>query len=196
MQVIVWDVDDVLNNLMGAWLDDFTASNSKTAPFRYEDLSRNPPNDLLGMSREEYLVSLDAFRLSGKAAKLEPVPEVFDWFSRYGDGCCSVALTAVPLCASHVSAEWVLRNFGRWVRSYNVVASPRPGDPLARPHATKSEFLRWWGKGDILIDDSLENVAGARSLGMHALLFPRPWNTSSLTIAETLEELAKFLAGE
>ena len=193
MRTIVWDVDDVLNNLMGAWFEDWAASKKESPPLPFEGLADNPPHDLLGISRAEYIESLDAFRLCGKAAKLQPQPDVHEWFSRYGGKCRNVALTAVPLRAAHVSAEWVMRHFGRWIRSFNVVPSQRRGDDAENAHVSKSDFLRWWGKGDILVDDSEENVTEARALGMRAVLFPRPWNRSSLTIGDTLEELAKLV---
>ncbi|MDR3567260.1 MAG: hypothetical protein P4L43_04455 [Syntrophobacteraceae bacterium] len=194
MKTIVWDVDDVLNDLMGAWLADWTKANTASRPLPYEGLSTNPAHELLGISRAEYLESLDTFRLCGKAAKLTPQPEVYEWFARFGNTCRNVALTAVPLSAAHVSADWVMRNFGKWIRSYNVAPSSRAGDGEEILGETKSEFLLWWGKADVLVDDSEENVAGARALGMAAVLFPRPWNRSLLTIEDALDELSK-LAG-
>jgi hypothetical protein len=193
MKVIVWDVDDVLNDLMGAWLGDWTEAGSGVAGTAYEKLTDNPPHDLLGISRAAYLESLDAFRLGGKAAGLAPEPEVHEWFCRQGQTCRHVALTAVPLRTAHVSAEWVMRNFGRWIRSFNVAPSARPGDGAQGSRETKADFLRWWGKGDILVDDREENIAGARSMGMCGVLFPRPWNHCSRTIRETLEELTGLI---
>jgi len=189
VKTIIWDVDDVLNDLMKAWLEDWL-SKGKTLFFAYDQLIRNPPHELLEITASDYLASLDDFRLSGKVCRLQPVKEVFDWFCLHGDRFHNVALTATPLRTAHISAEWVMRNFGRWIRSFNVVPSPRPGEDFAGGHKTKSDFLRWWGKGDILVDDNEDNIAGAASLGMHAVLFPRPWNKSSLTVKETLGKLA------
>jgi hypothetical protein len=190
MKTIIWDVDDVLNDLMGSWFEDWSKSNPHV--ISYDNLSQNPPCKLLGITQVEYLRSLDAFRLSGKAAKLEPVPEIFEWFRHYGDRSNNVALTATPLSACPVSAEWVMRNFSRWIRSYNVVPSMRPGMEKDPYHISKSEFLSWWGKGDILVDDSEENVADAISTGMEAVLIPRPWNHSTLTITEALATLTEL----
>jgi hypothetical protein len=145
------------------------------------------------MSLSHYLASLDAFRLSGKAAALCPLPDVLDWFCRHGHKCVNVALTAAPLAAAHVSAQWVMNHFGRWIRSFNVVATPRPLDPPASFPATKAEFLRWWGRCDLLIDDCEQNCAGAKALGIRTLLFPRPWNSSALARVEALRLITDFV---
>jgi len=133
--------------------------------------------------------------LSGKAARMQPVPEVFEWFCLHGEKAHNIALTATPLRAGSVSAEWVMRNFGRWIRSFSMVPSQRPGVDTGGNHSSKTEFLRWWGKGDILVDDSEENVTGALSLGLQAVLFPRPWNRAELTIPETLIRLTEMIGG-
>lgn len=192
MKTIIWDVDDVLNDLMRAWFDEYVALSGTDSHITYDRLTSNPPYELLGISRTEYLASLDKFRLSGMAEKMPPVADIYEWFCRYGESCHNVALTAVPLCASPVSAQWVMRNFGRWIRSFNVIPSPRPGMEAHQYHGAKSDFLGWWGKADILVDDSEENVAGAASLGIRAVLFPRPWNRSVLTIKETLEIITRM----
>lgn len=193
MKTIIWDVDDVLNDLMREWFEDWEASSGENRSLRFEQLTCNPPHGILGIGRSEYLASLDDFRLSGKAGKMQPLAEVLEWFCRYGDRAHHAALTATPLYAGHVSAEWVMRNFGRWVRSFNVIPSPRPGIEAARYHATKRDFLAWLGKGDVLIDDNEENVAGAASLGIRGLLFPRPWNRSKMSVKQVLDELTEIV---
>ncbi|MEM5786778.1 MAG: hypothetical protein AAGU11_05625 [Syntrophobacteraceae bacterium] len=190
MKTIIWDVDDVLNDLMKEWFMDYSLSHA-TCSHTYDRLTDNPPHALLGISREEYLESLDTFRLSGKVEKMRPVGEVFEWFCRNGDRFHHVALTATPLCAGSISAGWVMRHFGRWIRSFNVIPSPRTGEKVFCYHETKADFLRWWGKGDILVDDSTENVTGALALGLKAVLFPRPWNGSTLTMEGALAKLGE-----
>jgi hypothetical protein len=192
MKTVIWDVDDVLNDLMRAWFEEYATLSGADSHVTYDRLTSNPPHELLGISRMEYLESLDKFRLSGMAEKMKPVAEISEWFCHYGHSCHNVALTAAPLSASPVSAEWVMRNFGRWIRSFNVVPSPRHGIETAQYHGDKSDFLGWWGKADILVDDSEENIAGAVSLGIRAVLFPRPWNRSVLTIKETLEVITQM----
>jgi hypothetical protein len=192
MKTIVWDVDDVLNDLMKAWFDDWISSRGSLHPISYDQLTSNPPHEILKISMPEYLASLDAFRLSRKARNMRPMPEVLEWFSRNGDSFHHVALTAAPLCATHVSAGWVMRNFGRWIHSFNVVPSRRPHGQNGQPNADKIEFLRWWGKGDVLVDDNPQNVAGALSIGMDAVLIPRPWNGSELSLDQAIETLTKL----
>ena len=196
MKTIVWDVDDVLNDLTRSWFEDWTSS--KPCSLSYEELTSNPPHELLGITHTEYLTSLDDFRLSGKAAKMEPVPEIFKWFCRYGDSLHNVALTATPLCAGPVSAEWVMRNFGWWIRSFSIIPSLRSGMEGSRHHGTKSEFLSptlATVKRDVLVDDNEQNVRDAISIGMGAVLIPRPWNRATLTMTDALAALTELALG-
>ncbi|HYA42703.1 MAG TPA: hypothetical protein VEF34_15475 [Syntrophobacteraceae bacterium] len=193
MKTIIWDVDDVLNDFMRVWLDDWSPKAGAPTTFSFDRLTRNPPHELLGISPSEYLASIDDFRLSGRAASLSPSPQIVNWFRRHGDKCHNVALTATPLCAGHVCAEWVMRHFGRWIRSFNFVPSRRPADCSAQFHADKSDFLGWWGKADMVVDDKEENIAGALALGIRAALVPQPWNHSARTLTETLDAITEFV---
>jgi hypothetical protein len=192
MRTIIWDVDDVLNDLMRMWFNDWLSAGGALCRLSYDHLTSNPPHEILKISLPDYLASLDAFRLSGKARKLRPIPEIMEWFSRHGNSFHHLALTAAPLLSSHISAEWVLKNFGRWIQSFSVVPSMRSPEQDTQTHADKVEFLRWWGKGDVLVDDNPQNVAGALSIGMDAVLIPRPWNRSGLSLQEALETLTKL----
>jgi len=188
MKTIAWDVDDVLNDQTHIWFKSYWRPAHPDCSLVYTQLSENPPHRLLGISQSEYLASLDRFRLA-KAAYLNPVPEVLQWFQQYGMQSRHLALSAVPLSAADISAEWVIKYFGRWIRTFSFVPSTRDGETLPVYDIKKAEFLHWWGKADVLIDDSSAHVESARRLGLHAVLMPRPWNNSSLTIAETLETL-------
>ena len=190
MKLIVWDVDDVLNDLMRVWLESAWRPGHPGCDIRYEAIAENPPHRILGTSRENYLASLDVFRMSRAGRKLEPVAEVVSWFIREGHRFRHAALTAVPLGTASISAEWVVSHFGRWIRSFNFVPSKRSGDPVYSHDLSKSDFLCWWGRADILIDDNPVHVDAARHLGMNALLMPRPWNQSRQTLSEVLESLA------
>ena len=189
MKTIVWDVDDVLNDLMRTWFERCWAPSHPDCPIGYGQISENPPHELLGVSKSEYLASLDDFRVSEIAREMAPVPEVLVWFRQYGDRFRHAALTATPLHTAPTSAAWVMRHFGAWIRSFHVIPSPRQGEPIPVYDQSKEDFLRWWGQADVLVDDSPLNVASAQALGIGAVLIPRPWNQSQTTFAEALDVL-------
>ncbi|MFC1957444.1 hypothetical protein ACFLX0_01310 [Chloroflexota bacterium] len=189
MKTIAWDVDDVLNDLMRTWLERFWMPAHPDCPIGYEQVSENPPHSLLGVSLPEYQASLDDFRLSESAKEMPPVPEVLAWFQRHGVSFRHMALTATPLSTAPTSAAWVMRHFGRWIRSFHVVPSPRQGEHLPAYDQSKEDFLRRWHEVDILVDDNPLSVAVAQALGIQTILWPRPWNQSRLTLAEALAAL-------
>ena len=193
MKTIAWDVDDVLNNLMRTWLENCWKRSHPDCRLDYERISVNPPDALLGVNRAEYLTSLDTFRLSESAKTMQPVPEVLAWFYQYGKYYRHLALTAVPLRAASVSAAWVMHYFGAWIRSFHLVPSPRQGEIIPDYDQTKADFLRWWGKVDILVDDNPVNVAAAGNLGIQAFLVARPWNQGRQPLAQTLDVLTELI---
>jgi hypothetical protein len=190
---IIWDVDDVLNNLTCLWFENYWVKSHPECLLKYRDMTINPPYKLLGVEIGEYRASLDSFRLSGVYENMLPAEEVIGWFRLYGEEFRHVVLTAPPLRATSIAAEWVLRHFGGWVRSYNFVPSKRDGEKIPLYDQTKKEFLSWLGKGDVLVDDNVENIEAAKSLGMKTVLIPQPWNDSRQTLPESLESLL-FLA--
>ncbi len=192
MKTIVWDVDDVLNDLMGAWLASW-GRRHPVCSVRHENLLRNPPHEILGISMETYLESLDQFRLSGSYRRMKPIREVKEWFLEHGNSFRHVALSAVPLCAASISAEWVVRHFGAWIRAFHFVPSKRKGEAAKEYDFDKAGVLGRLGHVDLFIDDHAENIAAAERAGINSLLFPRPWNDSRRSIAETLEMLGLTL---
>ncbi len=85
----------------------------------------------------------------------------------------------------------MFRHFGAYVRCFGVVPSRlAAGEPAY--DVSKADFLRWFGKADVLVDDSVENIAAVRSMGMNAVLYPRPWNGNSVTLTETLRCLSEL----
>jgi hypothetical protein len=189
VKTVAWDVDDVLNDLMRTWFEHYWLPSHRGCPISYDTISENPPHTLLGISISEYLTSLDDFRLSKMAREMNPVPEVLSWFRQHGAHFRHVALTSTPLRATHISAAWVMRHFGWWIRSFNVIPSPRNGEEIPVYDQSKEDFLHWWGRVDILVDDNPFNVAAAQSLGIQTILIPRPWNQSPLTLGEALNTL-------
>lgn len=192
MLTIVWDVDDVLNDLMRIWFEHWWLLSHAECTITYNQISENPPHRLLGITLAEYLASLDKFRCCEIARKMVPVPEVLEWFRQYGGHYRHVAVTMTSLRAAPASAAWVMQHFGKWIRSFHLVPSPRQGEEIPVYDQTKKDFLRWWGKGDIVVDDIPSNVASAQTLDIQGVLIPRPWNQSQLTLAEVLGVLTKL----
>ncbi len=95
----------------------------------------------------------------------------------------------MPLRYAPISAGWVLRYFGRWIRSFNFVPSNRSGESLPAYDGSKQDFLSWWGKASVLVDDHAENVALAQKAGVRAVLMPRPWNNGPGAVEETFQQL-------
>lgn len=190
MITIAWDVDDVLNNLMRCWFENKWLSEHPNCKIRYEDLRENPPHSILSTSVHAYLESLDEFRLSDHYMKMPPGKEVMEWFNLYGERFRHIALTAVPLKAASVSAQWVLKHFGKWMRTFHFVPSNRQGENLPQYDKDKSDFLNWLRKVDIFIDDSEKNVNRAKKSGIRSIVIPQPWNNQNQSFQEILRSLA------
>lgn len=188
MTTIAWDVDDVLNDLTGVWLREEWRPAHPDCLTAYSELRCNPPHAILGAGLEEYLESLDHFRRS-RYRDLDPLPQALAWFESHGDRFRHIALTAVPLRYAPASADWVLRYFGRWIRSFNFVPSRRSGESIPAYDATKQDFLSWFGKASVLVDDLPGNIEAAQNSGVRAVLMPRPWNGGFGPIEKTFAVL-------
>jgi len=175
LKTIVWDIDDVLNDLTAVWFEHAWRPEHPTS-LRFEDLTENPPHRILGVPLADYLASLDAFRASALGQSLPVRADVLRWFNEHGAAFRHIALTSTPFASAPASASWVLRHLGRWIRVVGFVPSPRPDDLPPRYDETKRAFLEWWGKADYFVDDRPDNVAGAQPAGITAFLAPRPWN--------------------
>jgi hypothetical protein len=189
MITVVWDVDDVLNDLMQQWFSHSWMIEHPDCRIEYMRLKANPPHESLGISGEEYLSSLDAFRFTDRAMNMHPNAEVLAWFHAHGSRFRHIALTARPLATAPDVAHWVMRHFGAWIRCFGVVPS-RAGADVPVYDRTKGEFLQWLRMGDVLVDDSPENIGQAKALGLKALLFAQPWNEGVHTAAELLRQLS------
>lgn len=190
MLTIVWDVDDVLNDLMATWFGEEWLPAHPDCALTYADIRENPPHRVLGIEKGEYLASLDSFRLSAKASAMKPNAAISEWLRRYGSRYRHVALTARPLESAPPAAEWLFRHFGVFFRCFGVV--PSRLDPAAPVYdRDKADFLRWFREADFFIDDSEDNIASVRSLGVKCILFPQPWNGSSQTAGEVLKLLTE-----
>jgi hypothetical protein len=192
-RTVVWDVDDVLNDLMRSWLENVWIPAHPTQVVRYEDVTENPPHALLGIGFDEYLSSLDEFRLSSDYAQQAPNPDILAWLQKEGGRCRHIALTATPLRTAPTAAEWVLRHFGRWIREFAFIPARREGENLPTYDADKGAWLARLGTSAVLVDDSPQNVAAATEAGAVALRWPRPWNGSRASVSETLQALTRLI---
>ena len=193
MLTIAWDVDDVLNELMRTWLDVWWRPQHPGCMLNYEDIKKNPPHELLGVERDEYLQSLDEFRLSGHYEQLQPNPKVLEWFKKHGSSFRHIAVTSVPRVAAPVSASWVIRHFGDWIRTFHFVPSPRRSEILPEYDTTKADYLKWLNRVNILIDDNEHNVTDLTITGIQYFLISRPWNSSSLRMEDLLYTLSRLV---
>ena len=91
-QIIVWDVDDVLNRLMYCWLDNW--NRGKSHPIGYNQIDKNPPHGILGISKKDYLINLDEFRISKYNTEGLINKVLLNWFQNYGDNFIHIGCTA------------------------------------------------------------------------------------------------------
>jgi hypothetical protein len=191
MLTIVWDVDDVLNDLMYQWFVYGWLAEHSDCRISYAELACNPPHDVLGVDRSEYFSSMDIFRRSERACNMVPNPDVLTWFREQGHRFRHIALTARPLETAPDVAHWVMRYFGAWIRCFGVVPT-RIEEGVPAYDRTKGEYLAWLGRGDMLVDDSTDNILQAESLGLQTLQAAQPWNNSNLTMTTLLQQLSQM----
>ena len=192
MLTIAWDIDDVLNELMKIWLEEFWLAYHKNSTFLYTDLKENPPHQILGVTHYEYLNSLDLFRLSDKAFSMKPNEEILSWFEEKGQLFRHIALTSAPLHTAPVSSYWVTKNFGKWIQSFNFVPSERDWQNYHVYNKNKKEFLNWINIVDVLIDDNKDNIDGAEELGIKGISISRPGTSEDIALSKHLIYLMKF----
>ena len=118
------------------------------------------------------------FRVSEAALRLTPNVAILQWLQSYGERYRHVALTARPLASAGAASEWVFRHFGGYIRCFGVVPS-RLDSGVPVYDTDKADFLKWFREADYFVDDSEENVAAVRKLGVSGLVYPQPWNRSS-----------------
>jgi hypothetical protein len=194
MLTVVWDVDDILNDLMFQWFTYGWMAEHPDCTIAFSGLTANPPHAVLGVERSEYLESMDRFRRSERACNMIPQADVLDWFRERGGEYRHVALTARPLETAPDVAHWVMRHFGAWIRCFGVVPT-RTDAGVPVYDRTKGEYLAWLGRGDVLVDDATENILQAQALGLKTLQATQPWNNSTMTIPALLRELSQ-MAGD
>ena len=191
--LLIWDIDDVLNTLMQQYVACGLPENAKK--LSYDELTENPPHRLLGISKEDYLFSLDRVR-AGRFYDLPPRPEVMAFFDECGHLFDHIVLSAVPVRFMEKSSAWVLHYFGEWIQSCLFIPSHRPDRNVkSQLFASKAEAVKFFGSWAVLIDDSVKNVEETLFSGGRAVYFPAPWNrernTSIDMFLKSLKELEK-----
>jgi hypothetical protein len=189
VKTIVWDVDDVLNDLMKSWLEKHWLPKHRQCRFKYAEISENPPHNLINATLDEYRQSLDSFRNSETARRMRPSKKVLNWFAENGCKYRHIALTSRSIVTVPVLAEWVFTHFGHWIKTFSFVPAARKGQKLPVYDTNKGDYLAWLGKGDVFIDDDENNVKLAAKQGIRTILFPRPWNSSKSTVAQALKQI-------
>jgi phosphoglycolate phosphatase-like HAD superfamily hydrolase len=187
MKTIVWDIDDVLNDSTKVWLETNWLPFHPDCTLKYENLTENPPHGLLGIKREEYLNSLDKFRLSSQAQAMIPDLHLMNWFKENGIRFRHVALTARPRKTVSPAIDWVLRYYSEWFQTFSFVPAERDGESPSHPDHNKGDFLLWLGRADYFIDDHPGNIITASKLGIKAFLVARPWNSGGFTLEDIVE---------
>lgn len=196
MITVAWDVDDILNNLMFDWFTKKWLVEHRDCKIKFEQLTDNPPHQILQIEESEYLKSLDDYRLSDNYINSIPNSEILQWFEKYGAYARHLAVTAVPLKAAHISAFWVIRHFGKWIRSFNFLPSKRSNEDTTEYYHNKNDYLNTLKKIDILIEDNQMNIIEPQKNGIKCFLVEKPWNNGKLTVTEILNELNRIVAND
>jgi len=187
MKTIVWDIDDVLNDCMKTWLESFWLPAHPDCSLTYNTIIENPPYRILGVKKEEYLDSLDKFRVSPLAQTMIPDSKLLNWFKKDGWQFRHIALTARPRKTVSSAIVWMLQHFSEWFQTFSFIPAERCGELSGHPDREKSDFLLWLNKVDYFIDDNPENVMAANKIGIKAFLVARPWNNGGLPMEDILE---------
>jgi hypothetical protein len=181
-KTIIWDVDDVLQP--------FSIQSAK----KIERKSLKLVEQLKLESQlpyEKYLEMIDTYRVEYQL-EANPYPEVLQWFKDHGYDYRHIALTSVPLYLAHLSAHWVILNFGSWIRSFCIVPSERPEHPCPRYDNSKIAFIKNNNLNcDLFIDNNEENIDTANKEGYKTLLFP--FNGSKNEIIKALNTIKEII---
>jgi hypothetical protein len=174
---------------MADWLVMLSGTSASTVLPEYHQLTVNPPHELCGMSINEYLQSLDHFRLSLRASQMEVRQPVLSWFMSQGHRFEHHVLTARPRTTVSAAAEWVFSRLGTWVRHFHFVPAVRADDPLPDSGDSKSRVISSIGGSDYFVDDLESNISQSQHLVRHCLTVPQPWNRQSLSLVDVLNQI-------
>jgi hypothetical protein len=91
--------------------------------------------------------------------------------------------------AATASSCWVIRHFGDWIRTFTFIPTERSGHDIPVYDSKKIDHLKRLGHADVFIEDNEANIKGTDKLGIKSFVISRPWNSSTTTIGEILQEL-------
>ena len=188
--LLIWDIDDVLNELMSLCIS--TTAQKLKPGIKFEEVKNNPPLPELACSLDEFRNILDQCRDQYLYSRA-PRKEIIDFFRIWGEKFRSITLSSAPMSMAPRSSEWVLFHLGSWIQGTIFVPSPRKNVIQgATLFASKAEAVL--ALDGILIDDMPINVEAVKAAGGRALYFPAPWNENrDMSIEEFFSELIKEL---
>ena len=192
-KLIVWDLDDVLNEFTRDWLQLAWKDEHPECESAYDDLHTNPPLQALGTTLPEYLESMSRFRLSIEGATSTPNWTVHEWFKEHGSRFRHTVLTARRGQSAVVADAWLKVNFGQWIDGIHSAPEARPQHFLSDIARKKADWIRHSG-ATVFVDDSQLNMETAAAAGIRSLLFPQPWNYRAISFAQqdVLDELTRL----
>lgn len=190
MKTICWDVDNVLNNLIEEWLIYYKYVNlGKYDHIKFNQLLHYNLYNSLNITEKEFIESLDYFTINYYKT-LKPNKVILNWFTLYGHLTHNIVLTAFPLRYIEISAQWVLKYYGQWIRSYAFTPLEIREDTIIYDK-TKSDYINRMGNIDIFIEDSEKNILNSQAT--NNLILKRPWNNSEMDEIRLLKEINNLI---
>jgi len=186
--IIVWDVDDVLNCLMKSWLQYW--SQESGLKIILNEIIKNPPQDILGITKEDYLNSLDTFRNSDLGKDLEVNHIIKKWFLHHGNKFNHIACTGRPIRTMPNQAWWLYKNYSQWIKTVHMTGADRD---LESRKISKADFISFINSDVVFIDDCENNINSVSKIGGITLLYPQPWNKANYTEVEFISKLNSLL---
>ena len=166
----------------------------KGPKIQYEQIVQNPPHDILGISKEKYLQTLDKFRTM-MYFTLKPNQEILNWFEKNGSKAHFSVLTATPSSCVTFSSRWIFDNFGKWIRTFAYIPSKREGVNDLVFDSTKADWLVR-NHVNIFIDDSPKNIIEVQVRSdnkINCYLVKQPWSNEGMPISDILKEIEEKL---
>lgn len=191
MITIIWDIDDTLNDFQYRWFINYKFNNNLCCIDNYEKLKENPCWGLLGISTDRYHNSIDRYRRDNYTL-IQPNKEILEWFECYGYKAEHIALTAAPLEHTDITAYWLFKHFGQWIRTFHFIPSERRSSYYPIYDKNKVEYIinKFNKKKILFVDDNEINISEAEKLGITSYCVKQPWNKGE-DIEFILEKLTK-----